>query len=186
MTMNRTLLFAAACALALGAACNDYNPDDNSGNMRSRPRDSGIAVHASTPQEFVRATSYVGMRYASLPSGFAYQAGSVVARGAGSARYALSQVRTPRGTMLWLETLEGRERVVRAELRVPPLASDERLLIGSCDRDGRLDPKIVAIVVGDSTTVRFVNVRQAWRADADASRFDLLPVAGIVCEEPTS
>jgi hypothetical protein len=185
--MNRTIPFALACALALGAAaCNDYNPDDNSGNMRSRPRDSGIAAHASTPQDFVRATSYVGMRYASLPSGFAYQAGSVVARGSGSARYALSQVRTPRGAMLWLETLDGRERVVRAELRVPPLASDERLLIGSCDRDGRLDPKIVAIVVGDSTAVRFANVRQAWRADPIAGRFDLLPVAGIVCEEPTS
>jgi hypothetical protein len=88
--------------------------------------------------------------------------------------------------MLWLETLDGRERVVRAELRVPPLAADERLLIGSCDSNGHLDPRIVAIVVGDSTATRFTNVRQAWRADSGAGQFELLPVAGIVCEEPGS
>ena len=185
--MNRIKLFATACALTLCAsACGDYNSEDNSHNIRSRPRDSGIAVHAATPQDFVHATSYVGMRYASLPTGFAYRAGSVVPRGRGGVRYALSQVKTPRGAMLWLETLEGSERVVRAELRVPPLASDERLLIGSCDSNGKLDPRIVAIVVGDSAAARYTNVRQAWRADPDAGQFGLLPVAGIVCEEPGS
>ena len=181
--MNRLSLFAATFTLVLaGAACNDYSPEDNSHNIRRR--DSGIAVHASTPQDFVHATSYIGMRYASLPSGFAYRAGSVIPRTDASARYALSQVETPRGAMLWLETLEGRERVVRAELRVPPLAADERLLIGSCDLNEKLDPRIAAIVVADSGAARLTKIRQAWRADLSAGRFELLPVAGIVCEEP--
>jgi hypothetical protein len=183
--MNRVNLFAAMCALALGAAaCNDYNAEDNSHNIRSRPYDSGIAVRASTPRDFVHATSYVGLRYSSLPSGFAYQAGSEMPRSKGGARFTLSQVKTPRGAMLWLESLEARARVVRAELRVPPLAADERLLIGSCDVEGKLDPRIAAIVVGDSGATRFANVRQAWRAEPDAGQFDLLPVTGITCEEP--
>ena len=88
--------------------------------------------------------------------------------------------------MLWLETLDGRERVVRAELRVPPLAADERLMIGSCDVNGRLDARVVAIVVAEPGVTRLTKIRQAWRADAQAGRFDLLPVAGIVCEEPGS
>lgn len=185
MPMNRVNLFAATCALALGAAaCNDYNAEDNSHNIRSRPNDSGIAVHASRPQDFVHATSYVGMRYASLPRGFAYKSGSAIPRGNGSTRYALSQVDTPRGAMLWLETLDSGERTVRAELHVPPLAHDERLLIGSCDLNGRLDPRIVSIVVGEAGAARFTNIRQAWRAEPDAGRFDLLPVTGITCEEP--
>lgn len=185
--MDRIVSLATCVALALcAAACNDYNPEDNSHNIRARPGDSGIAVHAATPRDFVHATSYVGMRYTTLPAGFAYQAGSAVPRGRGSERYALSQVKTPRGTMLWLETLEARERVVRAELRIPPLASDERLLIGSCDVNGTLDSRIVAIVVGDSSATRFANVRQAWRANAGAGQFELLPVAGIVCDQPGS
>ena len=181
--MDRLVSFAACCALAAGAACGSRNTSDE--NPRgTRPNDSGIAVHASSPQDFVHATSYVGLRYGSLPAGFAYTAGSAMPRASGGARYALSRVATPRGSMLWLEALDGRERVVRAELRVPPLAADERLLIGSCDLNGRLDPHVVAIVVGDSSARRFTNVRQAWRANADADRFELLPVAGIVCEEP--
>lgn len=183
--MNRIVSLATCCALALGgAACNDYNPEDNSHNGKTRPSDSGIALHASTPRDFVHATSYVGMRYARLPSGFSYQAGSVIPPESGSERYVLSQVKTPRGTLLWLETLDGRERSVRAELRVPPLAADERLLIGSCDVNGRLDPRVAAIVVGDSGATRFTNIRQAWRGKPEAGQFELLPVAGIVCEEP--
>jgi hypothetical protein len=183
--MDRIVSFAVCCALAAGAACESRNTSDE--NPRgARPSDSGIAVHASTPQDFVHATSYVGLRYGSLPAGFTYRAGSAIPRTNGGARFVLSQVATPRGTMLWLESLDGRERLVRAELRVPPLAADERFLTGSCDLDGRLDPHIVAIVVGDSSAKRFTNVRQAWRANADAERFEVLPVAGIVCEEPGS
>lgn len=193
MKMNRINLFATACAVALAAgACGDYSSSDESHNMRSR--DSGMAGRPATPEAVVGRTSYVGMRYGTLPSGFSYKAGSTLSRGnGGAARYAVSQVRTPRGDMLWLETIEPRDggrttadRVVRAELRVPPLAADERLMIGSCDVNGRLDAGVVAIVVAEPGVTRLTKIRQAWRADAQIGRFDLLPVAGIVCEEPGS
>lgn len=183
--MDRIVSIAACCMLAASTACGSSNSSD--GNPRAgQPSDSGIAVRASTPRDFVHAASYVGMRYATLPAGFAYQAGSAIPRAGAGARYALSRVQTPHGDMMWLEGLEGSKRVVYAELRVPPLASDERLLIGSCDENGRLDPRIVAIVVADSGATRFTRVRQAWRANAGMGQFDLLPVAGIVCEEPGS
>jgi len=192
MKMNRINLFATACAVALAAgACGDYSSSDESHNIRSR--DSGMAGRPATPEAVVGRTSSVGMRYGSLPSGFSYEAGSTFSHGSGAAgRYAVSQVRTPRGDMLWLETIEPRdgrataERVVRAELRVPPLAADERLMIGSCDVNGRLDARVVAIVVAEPGVTRLTKIRQAWRADAQAGRFDLVPVAGIVCEEPGS
>ena len=190
MRMSGFNLFAAACLIALGgAACGDYSSSDESHNIRSR--DSGMPGRPATPEAVVGRTSYVGMRYSALPSGFAYEAGSTISRGSGGAsQFAVSRVRTPRGDMLWLETIgprDGRapdERVVRAELRVPPLVADERLMIGSCDVNGRLDARVVAIVVVDSGVTRLTKIRQAWRADPQAGRFDLLPVAGIVCEEP--
>ncbi|HSQ30915.1 MAG TPA: hypothetical protein VLN49_13745 [Gemmatimonadaceae bacterium] len=193
MKMSGFNLFAAACVIALGgaAACGDYSSSDESHNIRSR--DSGMAGRPATPEAVVGRTSYVGMRYAALPSGFSYEAGSTISRGSGGAsQYAVSRVRTPRGDMLWLETIgphDGRgaaERVVRAELRVPPLAADERLMIGSCDVNGRLDARVVAIVVADSGVTRLTKIRQAWRAELQAGRFDLLPVADIVCEDPGS
>src|ERR1044071_7051305 len=106
--MQRIVSFAACCTLALCAACGSSNASDEN-PRRSRPNDSGIAVHAATPQDFVHATGYVGMRYASLPRGFAYKAGSAIPRGNGSTQYALSQVETPRGAMLWLQPLRGGE-----------------------------------------------------------------------------
>ncbi len=190
MKMSGFNSFAAACVIALGAgACGDYSSSDESRNIRSR--DSGMAGRPATPEAVVGRTSYVGMRYGSLPSGFSYEAGSTISRD-GAGRYAVSRVRTPRGDMLWLETMEPRngrataERVVRAELRMPPLAADERLMIGSCDVNGRLDARVVAIVVDDSGVTRLTKIRQAWRADTQAGRFDLLPVADIVCEDPGS
>jgi hypothetical protein len=192
MKMSGFNLFAAACVIALGGgACGDYSSSDESHNIRAR--DSGMAGRPATPEAVVGRTSYVGMRYSALPSGFSYEAGSTISRGSGGAsQYAVSRVQTPRGNMLWLETIEPRdgrgvaERVVRGELRVPPLAADERLMIGSCDVKGRLDVRVVAIVVADSGVTRLTRIRQAWRADPTAGRFDLLPVADIVCEEPGS
>ena len=100
---------------------------------------------------------------------------------------------TPAGDMLWLEadvphtSIGGRPgHTVRAVLKVPPLSRDERLLMASCDVNGKLDGRVVAIVVGEAQATRFTSVRQAWRADPVAGRFDLIPVAGISCEDPGS
>ena len=59
-------------------------------------------------------------------------------------------------------------------------------MLASCDANGRLDPFVVAIVVNEANVTRFTKVRQAWRANAKAHRFDIIPVAGIVCEDPGS
>lgn len=102
--------------------------------------------------------------------------------------FAFSEVRTRRGMMLRLDSVvagapRDRSRIVRAELSVPPLASDERLLIGSCDTAGHLDPALIAIVVGGSSAARYTHVRQAWRALPEEGRFEVVPVRGITCEE---
>ena len=143
---------------------------------------------------FTSATSYVGVRYDALPRAFAFETGAVLPKspGAASASFDLDRIRTPHGEMVWLDSIvavAGRARpgrVVRAELRVPPLARDERLVMASCDVSGHLDPHVVAIVVvtGDSTT--FTSIRQAWRADATSGQFELIPVTGITCSEPGS
>ena len=98
--------------------------------------------------------------------------------------------------MLWFDSIvavspRGRpSRVVRAELKVPPLAADERLVMSSCDVDGTLDPRVVAIVIigpGPAALYRApATIRQAWRADATAGQFEVIPVTGIACERAGS
>jgi hypothetical protein len=56
--------------------------------------------------------------------------------------------------------------------------------MASCDVDGRLDSRVVAIVVNEANATKLTKVRQAWRADASNGRFDVIPVAGITCEDP--
>jgi hypothetical protein len=138
-------------------------------------------------------TRYVGLQYDSLPRDFHFLDGAVLPRGAGTgaaADYDFAHVRTPTGEMVWLDTIGApvgkglHARIVRAELPVPSLAADERLLMGSCDQGGRLDPRLVAIVVNDSGATRFTKIRQAWRVNIPAARFDLVPLAGITCEDP--
>jgi hypothetical protein len=163
--------------------------------------DSGASAAGTvvTPAEFSSAKNYVGIRYDSLPAKFTFVSGSLipVAAGRSSVSFDLDLVRTPRGQMVWLDSIvavsqRGRPtRIVRAEVRVPPLAADERLVMSSCSADGKLDPRVVAIVVLDrSATVdssgRLATIRQAWRANAASGQFDVIPVTGIVCDEPGS
>lgn len=101
------------------------------------------------------------------------------------------RVTTPRGDALWLDSIVQRggrtaARIRRAELALPPLAADERIMLASCDVNGRLDPFVVAIVVSEANVTRYTKIRQAWRASPPARRFDIIPIAGIVCEDPGS
>jgi hypothetical protein len=59
-------------------------------------------------------------------------------------------------------------------------------MLASCDVNGRLDPLVIAIVVNEASVTRFTKIRQAWRANPGSRRFDIIPVAGIVCEDPGS
>jgi hypothetical protein len=132
---------------------------------------------------------YVGVHHDPLPAGVTHEGGAMIR--IGSADYSISHVRARGVDMLWLDSIvpgkkQDPEKVVRAELRIPPLDRDERLLMASCDVDGRLDSRVVAIVVNEPAagTMKFTKVRQAWRADVARGRFDVIPITGITCEDP--
>ena len=163
-------------------------------SARDTSRDAGgnAAGSVITSAAFTTATSYLGIRYDSLPGAFTFESGALLpkAPGATGAAFDLDRIRTPRGEMVWLDSLvavPGRARpgrIVRAELKIPPLASDERLMLGSCDVSAKPDPRVVAIVVVQSDSTRFTSIRQAWRADAGSGQFEVISVTDVTCTEP--
>lgn len=124
-----------------------------------------------------------GVRGESLPPGVKLEAGATIP----NTDYVFRRVATSRGDAIWLDSVgPDRTRIRRAELALPPLAADERVMLASCDMNGRLDPFVIAVVVNETNVSRFTKIRQAWRANAAERRFDMVPVAGIVCEDPGS
>ena len=122
-----------------------------------------------------------------MPAGVSNEGGALIHIGA--AEYSISHVRAKGVDMLWLDSIvpgksQNPEKVVVAELRIPPLGRDERLFMASCDVNGQLAPRLVAIVINEQGVSKFTKVRQAWRADAARGRFDVIPVANISCEDP--
>jgi hypothetical protein len=130
---------------------------------------------------------YVGVRHDPMPAGVTTEGGALIR--IGRADYSISHVRARGVDMLWLDSIvagkaQDPEKIVRAELKIPPLGRDERLFMASCDVNGRLDSRVVAIVVNEAGVAKFTKVRQAWRADATRGRFYVIPIDGIVCEDP--
>jgi hypothetical protein len=162
--------------------------------IRGRSDSAAAAGIVVSPAEFSTATKYLGIRYDSLPPTFTFVSGALIAMGPGSSAmgFDLDLVRTPRGNMVWLDSIvavspRGRpSRIVRAELRVPPLAADERLVMSSCDVDGHRDPRVVAIVIVEPSATQYTSIRQAWRADAASGQFEVIPVTGVACGRPES
>ena len=181
--------------LVIGLAVACSRGEKNGAVVDTTKADMGTNVDApaATPAGSVKA-SYVGLQYDSLPSDVTYKDGSVIPPSARThnAEFDLAHVMTPRGEMVWLDTLGApvgkglRAKIVRAELTIPPLANDERLFLASCDANGKLDPSIVALVVNEPNVTKFAKIRQAWRVNIPAARFDLIPVTGITCEDPGS
>jgi len=119
----------------------------------------------------------------SLPPGVKLEAGATIP----NTDYVFRRVATSRGDAIWLDSMgRDRTRTRRAELALPPLAADERVMLASCDVNGRLDPFVIAVVVNETNVSRFTKIRQAWRANSAERTFDMVPVAGIVCEDPGS
>lgn len=167
--------------LSVLACSKDAGRNVESASARGAPE--------SQPSSSRRVASgqHIGTRHDPLPAGIVSQGGTLVR--IDGADYAFTRVRTPAGDMIWLDSIapgigQTPVKIVRAELRIPPMARDERLLMASCDVRGRLDGRIVAIVVGETSATKFANVRQAWRADARVGRFEVIPVEGITCEDP--
>lgn len=193
-------VFAATAIGLAGLVAGCTQTDSRADAPRLPATDTAVSATGTTgatlttsPAQRAKA-NYVGLRYEGLPRGFSYLAGSVITPAPAGSRgdYAFSQVRTPKGEMIWLDSLGAtirdgdRARTVRAALIVPPLAKDERLFMASCDAKGRLDPMVVAVVVNEPEATRYAKIRQAWRADVVTGRFELIPVDGIVCEDPGS
>jgi hypothetical protein len=153
-------------------------------SRRAQSTDSAIAA---PPRGGASASSDVVTRGTSLPPGVKLVSGATIP----NTDYVVRRVATPRGDAIWLDSMAqdgGRTptRTRRADLALPPLAADERVMLASCDVNGRLDPLVIAIVVNEPNVSRFTKIRQAWRANPGSRRFDIIPVAGIVCEDPGS
>jgi len=175
---NKNLLVAA---LAIVACSGDASRKEGSSDVAA----AGAAPPASPSG--VGSGRYIGLTHGTLPDGITSQGGALVRFD--GVDYAFTSVRTPTGDMVWLDSIapgggQPPVKIVRAALRIPPLARDERLLMASCDVGGRLDARVIAIVMTEANVTKFTKVRQAWRADARNGRFDLIPVAGISCEDP--
>jgi len=174
------MAFAAA---ALG--CEGDSP--RSRGAEARADTSGHPSSAPQIIDAPRGTD-VGNRYESLPRGVSYLSGAVLPPNRGGAEYEVAYLKTPRGDVIWFDSLTRTSRptptrTVRAELKVPPLDRDERLFFASCNVAGKLDARVVAIVVNEPNVTTFTKVRQAWRANIDRGEFELIPVTGITCEE---
>jgi len=130
---------------------------------------------------------YIGVHHDPMPPGVTNEGGALIH--IGTSDYSISHVRAKGVDMLWLDSIvagkaQDPEKVVVAELRIPPLERDERLFMASCDVNGQLAPRLVAIVINEPGVTKFTKIRQAWRADAARGRFEVIPVANISCEDP--
>lgn len=183
------LLIAAGCS-GSASKSGDARPMDTAAVASTAAPGAPGASSGASPLR--SQTDYVGLQYDSLPAGFKYESGSVLPRGSGgvNADYDFSHVMTPRGDMIWLDTIGAPTgkglpaRIVRAELRIPTLAPDERLFLASCDVAGKFDSRVAAIVVNEPNATKFSKIRQAWRVNPQAGRFDVIPLTGVTCEEP--
>lgn len=155
-------------------------------SRRAQSTDTAVAASPRGAAS-ASASNDVVTRGATLPPGVKLVSGATIP----NTDYVFRRVATPRGDAIWLDSMAqdgGRTptRTRRADLALPPLAADERVMLASCDVNGRLDPLVIAIVVNEASVTRFTKIRQAWRANPGSRRFDIIPVAGIVCEDPGS
>lgn len=179
-----------AAVVVAAAACSGEG--GRSGAGASGDSGANAAGNVMSDAAFASASSYVGIRYDSLPPAFTLVSGALLPKSAGamSGAFDLDRIRTPRGDMVWLDSVirvPGRprpSRIVRAELMVPPLAADERLVMSSCQISESIDPRVVAIIVVTQDSTHTTSVRQAWRANLKSGEFDVIPVTGMACANP--
>jgi len=174
--MRDARLWLAALLAALIACSRESSRGEHA-------TDSAIAASSRRATNKRSGAADSGVRGESLPPGVKLEAGATIP----NTDYVFRRVATSRGDAIWLDSMgRDRTRTRRAELALPPLAADERVMLASCDVNGRLDPFVIAVVVNETNVSRFTKIRQAWRANSAERKFDMVPVAGIVCEDPGS
>ena len=158
---------------------------------RTRPAPQGESSAAASgdrpPSPAPLTGSYIGTQYVAPPPGVTILGGAAFSTpGDTRGTYALAYVQTPHGSMIWLDTIDGGTMRVRAQLSLPALAIDERLFIGTCDVAGHLNGRVVAIALNEVAGSRFDRIRQAWLANTEHHRFDIVPVSGVTCEDDSA
>jgi len=177
---DRRIVAGSVVAFVMLAGCSGES------SRSERASDTAISTSANARGGTASSRS-AAVRGQSLPRGVKLEAGATIP----NTDYVFRRVSTPRGDSLWLDSMStnargAATRIRRAQIAVPPLAADERMMLASCDVNSRLDPFVVAIVVNEANATRFAKIRQAWRANPKTRAFDIVPVAGIVCEDPGS
>jgi hypothetical protein len=169
--------FAATVSIVVLFAC--------SGESLRSSRNPDTMIGSPPPKSAATSKRSTAVAATALPPGVKFHSGATIP----NSDYVFRRVETSRGEMVWLDsvtqsTSAGASRQLLTELRLPPLAPDERVMLASCDVGGRLDAFVVAIVVNEENVTRLTKVLQAWRANPHTRRFEILPVGGIVCEDP--
>ncbi|HVX41538.1 MAG TPA: hypothetical protein VHB25_18410 [Gemmatimonadaceae bacterium] len=188
MKVRAFKLFTGIPAAVAVAACSK-DAARQSATRSSAPIDTAVvATQAPTPSAG-RPRSLAGLAYTSLPSGVSFISGAAIPVSSGAPTFDVAHVKTPDGDHAWLQTAGPKiggtaSHLVIADLTLPPMSSTESLVMASCDVNGKLDPTVIAIVTNEPNAKQLTKVRQAWRANTDAKRFDMIPVDGVVCEEP--
>jgi hypothetical protein len=152
---------------------------------------SGDSRRAADSAKAVPKT-YVGYGYDPLPAGVTVQGASEIVGPDGKpTHFVLTHVLTPSGNTIWLDSVlpnDGmqRRRIVRAEV-VIVVPSLTRLIISTCDVNGKLDPAVVALV-RDSAKAdgKYTKIYNAWRANPARAQFDTVPQSTVVCEQPNA
>ncbi len=179
---------ALGALFVIGTGCTK-DAARESANKSATSVDTAAAVQSSSPSA-PRNASLVGLAYTSLPPGMTLVSGAVIPT-SGAQTFDVAHVATPAGDRLLLESAGPKiagaaSHLIVADLALPPMSANERLVMASCDVNGKLDPRVMAVVEILPDRAQFTRVRQAWRADLDGKRFEIIPVDGIVCEEPGS
>jgi len=177
---SRTLL-----PMVVAVACSRDSAREGRATESAKSEPNAQSPAPSAPD--LSGAHHIGTRHGPLPAGISEAGGAMIR--IGTADYALAHMKSRDGDLLWLDSIvpgnkQSPEKIVRAEMRIPPLARDERLFMASCDVNDKLDARVVAIVVNEPGATKFTKIRQAWRADAHRGRFDVIPITGVTCEEP--
>jgi hypothetical protein len=147
---------------------------------------SGAGCHSlRAPESLPAVPELVGLQHPPLPDSYADVGGFLLGEFNGK-EYALAEVVDPTGRhMVWLNRIAGRplgqlQWEIRATLLLPMLSDGQEIAFVDCNLDGRADTGTFAIGTWNSQHV-LEGVSHAWRANAQAERFDVLSTERLWC-----
>lgn len=146
------------------------------------PLTSATTTLASQKQN---SRNYIGLRYREPPPGVEKIGGWVI----GDSQYGVSYLKEGKKEMLWLNLISSPDSngdvmyEVKDVLHLPSIKSNEELAGFFCLVDGKPDAGIIAIVVSEEVEYRR-QIRRAWRANPETTRFERISPRGVACANP--